>query len=345
MLMSTKNRLSIRDIADALEVSTTAVSLVLNNKAGNKVSDTVKGKIIRYVEDVGYVPNSSAQSLRTGRSKTIVFMSEDISDPFFSSVAKEMESLAFSEGYKILYCSTENNVSQTKELLAYFSKMEIDAFIITPPDNFENEILDFVKSNKQVTMLFDRYYRSFKHNFVILNNLESAKNGTDFLITRGGRHIAYIGLKSGLSTLKDRKLGYETSIANHGLKSYSLFISFEELNKSEAFDKIKDFLILNPQLDSLMFATNTLAINGLRAIQQLGLKIPENYSVLSFDDRDVFQMYHPGISVINQPVRTLAESLVKNTIKLLLEEKKSAKISTTIHQSNLIIRESTPLKI
>src|SRR5688572_26891411 len=116
-----RKKISISDIARKLRVSPTTVSFVLNGRSKEKrVSEEVVRKIKNYVEKVGYKPNTFAQSLRTGKSRIIGLMIEDISNPFFASVAKLIEDRAYQDGYKIMYCSTHNDQKKARDLIKMF---------------------------------------------------------------------------------------------------------------------------------------------------------------------------------------------------------------------------------
>ncbi|WP_172839992.1 type 1 periplasmic-binding domain-containing protein [Salegentibacter salegens] len=117
-------------------------------------------------------------------------MAEDISDPFFSAIAKQMEEIAFNNGYKIIYCSTENKKERAIELLNLFKDRQVDAFIITPPEGFEDELKRLIYEEHQMVMVFDRYFDSFKHNYVVLENYKGAEEATRSLYSSGKRKIA-----------------------------------------------------------------------------------------------------------------------------------------------------------
>ncbi|MBZ9728672.1 LacI family transcriptional regulator [Salegentibacter sp. JZCK2] len=339
--MKKNKKISMKDISKELGISITTISFIVNKKAENKISKEVIKKVEDYIEKVGYKPNSSAQSLRTGRSKTIVFMAEDISDPFFSAIAKEMETIAFNNGYKIIYCSTENKKERAVELLNLFKDRQVDAFIITPPEGFENELRKLIYDEQHVIMVFDRYFDDFKHNYVVLENYKGTQEATASLYNSGKRNIAFIGIESNLSPLKQRFEGYKDKIGDYGLKEYSLLIQFEHIKTQQGQNYIKSFLETHPEIDGILFATNNLAISGLRVIKNKGLKIPEDLGIISFDDRDVFELFTPPISVIAQPVPDLAEELIKGTLKLL--KTKSANEYRFYQKSlngKLIIRKS-----
>jgi len=331
-----QSRISIKDIAKELNLSITTISFVINNKAKNRISDEVIKKVEAYIEKVGYRPNSSARTLRTGKTNTIVFMVEDISDPFFSSVAKEMEELAFDSGYKIIFCSTENKKSRAIELISMFNDRQVDAFIITPPEDFEEEIQKLVSEN-QIVMLFDRFYKKADYNYVVLNNFEATKKTINYLLGEGFKNIAFIGLESGLTTLSDRFEGYKATVANANRNDLSLLLNFVDVRTEKGSELFENFLNNNPQIDAILFSTNSLAITGLKVLRRKNLEIPMDIGVITFDDRDLFELHSPPITVMAQPISLLAQEVINGTLKLL---KNRNKVQIVL-EGNLIIRKSS----
>lgn len=339
--MKRKKKISMKDISKELGISITTISFIINKKAENKISKEVIKKVEDYIEKVGYKPNPSAQSLRTGKSNTIVFMAEDISDPFFSAIAKQMETIAFNNGYKIIYCSTENKKERALELLSLFKDRQVDAFIITPPEGFENELRSLIYDDHQVVMVFDRFFDDFKHNYVVLENYEGAQQATTKLYESGKRNIAFIGIKSNLSPLTERIQGYKDTVKKLGLKEISLLIKFDQIKTEEGQDSIRSFFSQHPEIDGILFATNNLAISGLRVIKKSGIQIPRDLAIISFDDRDIFELFTPSISVIAQPVQDLAEELIKGTLQLLKSKPlKEDSYYQKVLKGRLIVRES-----
>ena len=334
-----KKKISIKDISRELGISTTTISFVINKKAENKISKEVIERVERYIRKVGYKPNSSAQTLRTGISRTIVLMVEDISDPFFSAIAREMEELAYRNGYKIISCSTENKRERTLELLNLFKERQVDAFIITPPEDFAEEMKLLVQSEDQTVMVFDRRYEDLDHNYVVLKNWEGAKKAVEALSNVGKKNIAFVGINSSLSSLQDRLNGYESAVQEQGLKKISLLLKFDETKTETGKHKIKDFLEAHDKIDGLLFATNTLAISGLKVMKEKEIRIPKDINVVSFDDRDVFELYAPTISVLAQPISELAHELIKGTLSLLDRERKIDLVQKEL-DGTLVIRES-----
>ena len=331
-----KGKVSIKDIAKELGISITTVSFIINGKAKNRISDSVIKRVEDYIKEVGYQPHSTAQSLRTGKSNTIVFMAEDISDPFFSKIAKRMESLAFKNGYKIIYCSTENNKKRANELLDFFGSKGIDAYIITPPENFEKESKALVES-KKVVMFFDRFYKSFQHNYIVLDNYEITAKAVRKVIEKGYRKIGFVGLDSALSSMVDRELGYLESV----IEPHILKLKFDQVNSAKSYIALEDFLVTRRKIDCVIFSTNSLAIAGLRVLKKNDTKIPQELAVITFDDRELFELYSPTISIISQPLEDLAMNLISETIALLNNEENNGSVIQKVLKGNFVSREST----
>src|SRR5690606_29600035 len=131
----------------------TAVSFIMNGKAKEKgISDKLVAKVMKLVEEVGYQPNYIAQSLRTGKTKIIGLIIEDISNPFFANIAKLIEDKVFENGYRILYCSTENKPGRAKSFLSMFKHLNVNGYIIAPTPGIEKD-LDLLTSGTSPIIL------------------------------------------------------------------------------------------------------------------------------------------------------------------------------------------------
>ena len=169
-----KKKISIHDIAKELKISATTISFVLNGKADEKrISEDVKKKILDFVKKVGYRPNQIAKSLRTGKTNIIGMLVEDISDPFFSSISRGIESIAYQHHYKIFFASTENDTEKTKALIKVFRDRQVDGYIIAPAPGIEEEIKALMDDNVPV-ILFDRYLPSLTASAVIIDNFSGS---------------------------------------------------------------------------------------------------------------------------------------------------------------------------
>lgn len=312
-----KKRTLIHDIAKHLEVSIATVSLVLNGKAKeHRISDALAERVLHYVEQVGYKPNQLAKSLRTGKTHVIGLIIEDISNPFFATVAWLIEKHAFARGYRILYCSTDDDTAKAKDLIAMFQERHIDGYIIAPPTGVDAEIESLLKSNIP-TVLFDRYLPGVPTDYVIVDGEAGSYQATQHLLEQGFSAIAFITTQSEQTQMTARLNGYQRAMREHNRPEQvqHVVLNFGG-NKAENIVAIHDFLRDNPACEAVIFANNSLTVLGLEAIMQLGLRVPDDLALVSFDDNDLFRLHSPTITAVVQPVEAIAETV----INVLLEK-------------------------
>lgn len=335
-----KKKISLIDVAQKLEVSPTTVSFILNGRAKEKrISDEIRDRVLKYVDEIGYKPNSLARSLRTGKTYIIGLMVESISDPFFSSIARNIEERAYKSGYKILYSSTANSTEKTKELLRIYDERHVDAYIIAPPEGIETELKALVESGKPV-MLFDRDIKDLNVDSVVIDNFKSTSIAIEHLIEQGFKNIAFITLDSLQSQMSDRLIGYEKTLIKAGLPQYIKEISYDS-PPEKIIAHIESFLQRRPEIDCLVFGTNYLGVYGLKAIAKLELNIPEDLGVLVFDDQDLFELHKPSITAIAQPIDDLSDQIISLMLSKLNGGSKSKKVQRIVLSTKMNIRQST----
>lgn len=334
-----EKKLSISDIATALNVSKTTVSFVINGKGKDKkISNVMVRRILDYIETVGYHPSEYARALRTGKTNIIVVMIEDVSDPFFSGIARMIEESAYEKGYKIIYSSTENDTKKTKELLKIYRAL-VDGYIIAPPLGIEEEIKSLLADNLPV-ILFDRFFPSIDTNNVVVNNYKGTYEAIEHFFDRGHKNIAFVTLSSEQIQMQQRLDGYMSVIDEHEAECFIKKIVYhEELDKS--VEEIELFLKMNKQLDAVFFSTNYLAEAGLEAIQNLKLKIPEDLGVIVFDDYNFFKLFTPSITAVAQPLREISENIINLLLSNLSDPELHQKKQTIVLPTQLMIRNST----
>lgn len=338
-----KQKVSIKDIAAQLNISKTTVSFILNGKAKEKrISEKLVDKVLKLVEEVGYQPNQLAQSLRTGKTKILGLMVEDISNQFFSSVAKYIESKAHEHGYKIIYCSTENDNTRARDFLKMFHNLGVDGYILTPTDGIADEIQWLISQGENV-ILFDRNFDDVAADFVMVDNTTSTYNGTRHLIEQGSKKIAFITLDSGQPQMVARLEGYENAMQEHQLQPLCFPLTFKN-NYKEFTSEIATILKENASIDAVLFGTNYLGVSGLEAVATLKLEIPKQLAVVSFDDNDLFRITTPTITAISQPLEEIAETIITTLLdKMGSSEKSNASKKPLAHflPTQLIIRKSS----
>lgn len=332
-----KKRILISDIAKALGISVTTVSFILNDKAKEKrISEALTKRVLDYVKKVGYKPNELAKSLRTGKTKILGLIIEDISNPFFGNIARLIESKVYEQGYRIIYCSTNNDVEKAKELIQMFYDRQVDGFIITPSDGLEDTVKQLQQNNIPV-VLFDRYFPALETDYVGADNFQGALDASNHLCQQGYRRIGFVSLYSDQTQMKERSDGYMKAMDNNKQQSFIQKIQMDASDE-EAMESLREFICEN-RLDAVLFSTNYLAISGLKASKKFNFAMP---AVIAFDDHTVFKLVEPSITVVSQPIKDIADNLI-NILLLRLQGKIKATRKMVL-PCELKVRESTKAK-
>jgi len=332
-------KMSIKSIAETLQISTATVSYILNGKSKEKrISNELSQRVLKYAEEHNYQPNQLAKSLRLGKSQIICLMVEDIADTYFATVAGHIEELAYNEGYKIVYCSTKNDTKKTKELISMFRNRNIDGYIIAPPIGIESDIQSLLNDGIPV-VCFDRFCGD-DASYIGLDNFGGAFQATEHLIKNNFKNILFCTLESEQNQMLERLEGYEKAIANANLQSHVLKIPYNKAIANDIEEEIENTLSQNKQIDAIFFATNYLAINGLSLLKKKEIKIGKKIGVLAFDDIDLFRVYQPSITTVTQPTAEIAVTLIRMLLGYL-SNKSVCKPNTVILPPKIMIRESS----
>ncbi len=312
---------SLEDVAKALGVSKTLVSMVLNGKATQYgISKKTEEKVWKMVDEMGFKPNATARKLRTGKSNVLGLIVADISNPFYAKIARSVEDAANKKGYHMLICSSDENPKREADLISILADQhQVDGLIISSTlDN--SQMFDRLQLQNTPFLLLDREFSSGLFPSVTVDNKNGAELLVQHLIDKGNTCIGLITLSpSHLSTLQDRKNGYKDALKKNKIEfkeSLMREVSFENLR--EDIIKEVDFL-LSPQngVKAIFALNNLVALYTLEAINQKGLKIPNDIALVSFDDIEMFKFTTPPITAISQPLEKLGEQAMDMLFNLM----------------------------
>lgn len=337
-------KISMKDIAQELNTSITTVSFVINGKSAEMgISPATEKKVRDLIKKRGFNPNSAARMLRTGKSKTIGLIVEDIGNYFFGNIAKIIEVEANKNGYSVFFSSTENNDDTARQLINKMRNSSVDGYIITATQGIREEILKLKKENVPF-VLIDRLIPDVETNYVILDNYSGSYNLTRHLIDNGYQKIGFISIFSEMSMMTEREKGFQQAMTDAKLTVSAK--SILKVNFSDSEEKIiktiTRYVKANPQLDALFFATNYLGVMGIDALQKCKLTIPTDIAVVSFDDNDLFRLLSPSITVAAQPIKEIAIQSIELLLKVIKKEQKQSMTVGEIIKPEIIIRESSP---
>lgn len=306
-----EKRVSIKDIAQKLNVSTALISYVLNNK-NERVSPEMAARIRKEAAEMGYRPNLIAKSLKSGKTNTLGLIVADISNPFFSNIARIIEDEASKFGYTVIFGSSDESVEKSQHLIDALLNRQVDGLIIAPAEGTVNQIRHLKETNVPF-VLIDRYFPDLESNAVYSNNYQASYEAVSRLIKLGNRRIAMVAYNTGMFHIAERKRGYLEALRDHGITFQDDWLaqaSYLHLDP-ELEQVMKHLLVPRPKVDAFFFATNSLAVKGLKQISRIGLRVPDELAIVSFDESDAFDFFYAPVPFIRQGIDEMGKEAVR----------------------------------
>lgn len=300
-------RASIKDIARIAEVSVATVSYVLNRKEGSRISEATRKKVFEVAENINYTPNKIARSLKMSKSKLIGLIVADISNDFYSNIARNIEDEAMKLGYTLLIGSCDENPEKFRKLTELFSEQQVDGMIIAPVVDSDEAINKLIREEYPVVTI-DRYLKNVSLPGVMINNSEISEYICDHLVKRKFDEIIYVGYATELPHLLDRQDGFDRRISESGISAKRILIGIHTIAE-EIPVKLKDNIDLSKRT-AIYFSSNKLGIAGLRYLIDSNIKVPEDLSVVAFDETEAYYLFPTEISFVQQPLTDMAKESV-----------------------------------
>jgi DNA-binding LacI/PurR family transcriptional regulator len=315
---------NMKDIARIARVSLGTVSHVLNNSAN--VRSPLRKRVLDAVQAAGYQPSQLARGLRRDKTNVIGMVIPDITNPFFPGVVRGAEDIAFSNGYRLVLCNTDNDHS--KELVHLTElRTYLPAGLIVIPSNFSDLTAQAESYRRAGTgvVCVDRLPRNWSGDSVTANNEEGALNATRHLIQMGHTRLAMIVGPLHLTNAKDRLIGFKRAIREAKIHVAVEYIQETTFDRQGGYSKTLLLLRLIPRPTAIFAGNDMIALGVLRAIRETGLSCPEDISVMGFDDLDLAEATHPPLSSVSQSGYQLGTTAAHILIERLHGDKSPAK--------------------
>jgi len=335
---------SIEDIAKSLGVSKTLVSLVLNDKADKHgISEETQKRVRQRIRELNYKPNMLARGFRTGKTNSIGLIVSDISNRFYSRIARNLEELAWSHGYTVVVCSTEEKIEKEQEQIRLLRDRKLDGLIISSSqDNvecFENLLEENIPH-----VLIDRTFDNLSSASVSVDNFGGARLAARHLLQQGFRKIALVAITPvHISTIRDRCKGFQEALTEEGISIPNDWMILVPFNNIEA--TIKERIQNLYQADKLpeVFFTlnNNLTAECLINLNKLSVEIPKQVALIGFDDVSYFRLTNPSVSVIAQPIEKISETAFDLLLRQIEGNTNAETVFSVKLPVEIIIRESS----
>ncbi|SFM19112.1 LacI family DNA-binding transcriptional regulator [Salibacterium qingdaonense] len=330
---------TINDVAKKAGVSKSTVSRVLNDNF-SYMSETTKKNIIEAMNELNYTPNSVAQSLKKKSTQTIGIILSDISNPFWSEVLKGVQSECTRSGYTLMVSSSEENAEVEEENVLTLKNKQVDGLIInTTGEN--TKLFDNLIKEKYPFVFLDRFTDELKTDTVVVDNISGSKRSMQYLIDQGHTKIGILAYPpENRSPRIDRLKGYKEALEENNIPINEDFIKICDPVRGSGIEATKELLCSSNDKPTAIFSTNTLLnLEILMGVKRVELNVPNDVSVIGYDDYPWVPLLDPPLSTVAQPAYEMGMKAAILIIKRM-NRKRQIKPKMVQLEPELIIRDS-----
>ncbi len=291
------------------------------------------------IAELGFVPNRLASGLRSKRSNTLALVLTDITNPFFTTVARGVEDAASQAGYTVIFCNTDESVSKEQMYVHMLLEKRVDGILLVPAQSTSDSV---TLIQKQITPLvvLDRRVPDTKTDVVRCDSEGGAYELTHLLISLGHKDIAVLNGPKGVSTSEDRLNGYRRALSEAEIASNPEREYYGSFTQASGYKLTRKVLMNTPRPTALFATNNFISFGVLKALQELGVRVPDDIAVVSFDDLPPALVIFPFLTVAAQPAYEMGKKAVKVLLNKLGSEP-SEQIQEVVLPVEIVVRRSS----
>jgi LacI family transcriptional regulator len=327
---------TIRDVAKAAGVSQATASRVAG-KYGY-VSAKNRQKVLKAIRDLSYRPNRIARSMVTKSTQTVGLVVTDIQNPFFAELARGIEEVAWAHGYTLILANTDESLERESAILTVLQEKMVDGLILVPASSRPSDTRTALNNQGIPVVLLDRASADLDVDTVLVDNENAAYQAVSYLIGLGHKRIGMIVDSLEITTNEERLAGYRSAMYDHGLPIEKDLLQPCLYTRESAYEITREMLKMPDRPTALFTAFNFISIGALRAIQEAGLQIPRDISMVGFDEVDSNHLNYPQLTVVVQPVSDMARVAGERLIARLQGDKTMAQEIRL--KTKFVLRES-----
>jgi DNA-binding LacI/PurR family transcriptional regulator len=325
----------LEDIAKETGFSISTVSRVLSN-SNYPVSEQIREKVVHVAERLGYEPNIAARSLRTDRTNTIGIIVDDFLSPFTPPIVRGIQDTLNENGFLSLLVNSDWDADQEQAAIKTLLSRPVDGIIFV--EYSHQTTSDVLERSNKPRVFVHRLFGSPIKNSVVPDDYHGASLATQHLLDLGHHHIGYINGPENWHTCRARLSGYRDTLTNHNLPFQLSLVQPGDWELESGYAAAKNFLKL-PERPTAIFAANDLmALGAIYAIQDAGLKVPEDVAVVGYDNRNFTKTVRPRITTVSMPVIEMGGVAAELLLKQIADGRKEEEEIKV--KGQLIIRET-----
>jgi LacI family transcriptional regulator len=328
---------TVLDVAKLAGVAPITVSRVINRSG--YFSEETRKRVEAAAAELGYIQNSVARSLRSSRTNTIALIVSDITNPFFTSLARGVEDTASDAGYNVFFCNTDELTEEEEKYTQVLLQKQVDGFLLVPAHSSPHSIQMIQKHNIPLVII-DRWVPAVEVDAVRCDSEGGSYQLIRLLLSLGHRNIAMISGPKDVSTSIDRVNGYHRALEEAGLPLNESYLQYGEYDQSSGYELTKRILAMDPRPTAIFGANNFIAIGILKALNDAGIKVPDDISIVGFDDLPEPLVVSPFLTVASQPSYEMGCRATRLLLERLANKEKSEQ-QQIILPTDIIVRGST----
>jgi len=327
---------TIKEVAKEAGVSVSTVSHVINNT--RFVSDDLKTRVLTSMEELGYQPNHIARSLRKKETDTIGLIISDITNPFFSEIAWSIEYLTYMEQYSLILCCTNGRVEKETFYINQLSERRVDGIILISP-KISTDYLKILEDRDIPVVLVDNESPGNRMDVIMADNFQGGRLAAEHLTKLGHEKIACISGPFVDNPSYERVKGFLAVLKEKGLPMHEEYMRKGNFDVYSGVDRGKELVEMEDPPTAIFACNDMMAMGAIQAVVKHGLRVPDDISVVGFDDISMAEYFVPALTTIRQPMHEIGSEALKAMMESInIPDKSHRKITLDVH---LIERDST----
>ncbi len=329
---------TLKDVAELAGVDVSTASRVING-AGFRVREDTRQRVLAAARDLGYRPNALARSLRVGKTNLFALLVPDITNPFFAELSKGAEDATSSYGYSLILCNTEDRGDTEAEYLSALRERQIDGFLLATGHAGDVAAQQLIEANYPV-VLVNRRIRGVRTGYVAADDALGARQAVSHLISLGHRRIAHIAGHAHADTAVRRRQAYLTTMAAHDLGDVARDSIVQGDFTLRSGQQSMEQLLGLPEPPTAVFAANDMmALGAMTAARERGVRIPEDMSIVGFNDIVLARISCPTLTTVRTPIYEMGALAAQMLVKRVKGEDPSP--AGIVLRTELVARESS----
>ncbi|MCU6432371.1 LacI family transcriptional regulator [Undibacterium sp. Jales W-56] len=327
---------TMKQVAEKARVSTTTVSHVINNT--RVVSEDARERVLSVIQELRYIPSAVARSLKNDKTHTLGMMIPNNSNPYFAEVIQGIEDESFRLGYNIILCNSYDDPKKQAAYTRVLMEKRIDGLILVS-SGIDLELTQLLADEAIPKVLVDREVPGVAADFIEADHEQGGYLATRYLLDLGHRRIACVAGPKTLLPSSDRVSGYLRALKEAGIDFNIDYLAHSDFTSQGGFSAFQQLLAL-PTRPTAIFASNDLmAIGGLCAAQQAGMRIPEELSVIGYDDIALASFSTPPLTTIAQPKHEIGVLTARVLVNRIINAE--LPLRREMLETKLTVRQST----